>query len=161
MFNSQKLAVFVDVQNMFYSARNIHYGRLDYEKLLRAVVMERKLTRAIAYLVETPDIDQSGFKSFIGSIGWEVKSKALKVRPDGSTKGDWDMGIAIDAISIAPKVDTIVLVSGDGDFVDLINHLKAVGVRVEVHSFKESTAEELINAATAHYPIERRMLLDR
>ncbi len=161
IFRNQRLAVFADVQNMFYSARNYYYAKLDFGKLLSAIVRERQLIRAIAYVVETKEIDQSGFKSVIEYIGWEVKSKKLKSRPDGSTKGDWDMGIAIDAISISTRVDTIVLVTGDGDFTALVNHLKASGVRVEVHSFPKNTATELIEAATAYYPIDERLLLKK
>ncbi|MFA0822435.1 MAG: NYN domain-containing protein [Methanomethylovorans sp.] len=161
IFKSQRLAVFADVQNMFYSARNYYEKKLDFGKLLSAVVRERQLIRAVAYVVETKEIDQSGFKSVIEHIGWEVKTKQLKSRPDGSTKGDWDMGIAIDAISISTKVDTVVLVTGDGDFTALVNHLKAAGVRVEVHAFPKNTAVELIDAATAYYPIDERLLLKK
>lgn len=159
LFKCQRLAVFADVQNIFYSAKNYYFSKLDFSKLLSAVLRDRELIRAIAYVVETKEIDQSGFKSVIEYIGWEVKSKKLKSRPDGSTKGDWDMGIAIDAISIANKVDTIVLVTGDGDFTALIYHLRACGVRVEIHSFPKNTAVELMDAATAYYPIDERLLL--
>ncbi|MDK2833198.1 MAG: hypothetical protein PWP14_1661 [Methanolobus sp.] len=158
-YKNQRVAVFADVQNMFYSARSNYYdSRLDYEKLLVAVLKGRPLVRAIAYLVETEEVDQSGFKYLLKSIGWEVRTKQLKVRPDGSTKGDWDMGIAIDAISISSKVDTVALVSGDGDFTALVSHLKASGVRVEVYSFERNTASELINSATEYYPIDESFL---
>lgn len=159
IFESQRIAVFADVQNMFYSAKNVHSdSRVDYEKLLATVLKDRQLVRAIVYLVETEEVDQSGFKYNLRNFGWEVRSKQLKVRPDGSTKGDWDMGIAIDAIAISEKVDTVVLVSGDGDFTALVNHLKACGVRVEVHSFEWNTAAELIGAATEYYPIDEKIL---
>jgi len=157
--NNQRVAIFVDVQNMFYTAKNKYNAKLDFEKLLDTVVMERQLIRAIAYIVQTRDIDQSGFINFLDSIGYEVKSKILKQRPDGSAKGDWDMGLAIDAISLAHKVDVITLVSGDGDFTDLVFHLKAQGVRVEVHSFLASTADELIKAATEHYQLDENLLM--
>lgn len=159
IFESQRTAVFADVQNMFYSAKNIHSdSRVDYEKLLVTVLKSRPLVRAIAYLVETEDVDQSGFKYQLRNFGWEVRSKQLKIRPDGSTKGDWDMGIAIDAIAISEKVDTVVLISGDGDFTALVEHLKACGVRVEVHSFERNTAAELIASATEYYPIDESIL---
>ncbi len=162
IFRSQRLAVFADVQNMFYSARNNYSdSRLDYEKLLATVLKGRQLVRAIAYLVETEDIDQSGFKYHLRNFGWELRTKQLKIRPDGSTKGDWDMGIAIDAIAISEKVDTVVIVSGDGDFTALVNHLKACGVRVEVHSFERNTAAELISSATEYYPIDESILLKK
>ncbi len=159
IFKFQRIAVFADVQNMFYSAKNIHYdSRVDYDKLLSTVLKGRQLVRAIAYLVETEDVDQSGFKYQLRNFGWEVRSKQLKIRPDGSTKGDWDMGIAIDAIAISEKVDTIVLVSGDGDFTALVNHLKACGIRVEIHSFERNTAAELIASATEYYQIDENIL---
>ncbi|HPG32150.1 MAG TPA: NYN domain-containing protein [bacterium] len=155
----QRVAVLVDVQNMFYSAKNKYNAKLDFEKLLDTVVLGRKLIRAIAYIVQTRDIDQSGFINLLKNKGFEVKSKILKQRADGSAKGDWDMGLAIDAISIAHKVDAIALVSGDGDFTDLVNHLKASGVRVEVHSFMTSTAEELINSATEYFALDENLLM--
>ncbi len=92
------------------------------------------------------------------SLGVEIKSKKLKVRPDGSAKGDWDMGLAIDAINIAPKVDAIALVTGDGDFVALVEKLKAMGVRVEVYSFPSSTAEELRLSADYYYALDAEVL---
>ena len=159
IFKNQRVAVLADVQNMFYSAKNIyHDSRLDYDKLLATVLGGRQLVRAIAYLVETEEVDQSGFKYLLKTLGWETRTKQLKIRPDGSTKGDWDMGIAIDAISMAPKVDTLALVSGDGDFTALVNHLKASGVRVEVYSFERNTAAELINSATEYYPMDESIL---
>ncbi len=158
-FSDQRVAIFADGQNIFYSARNNYSDRrLDYEKLLSSVLNGRPLVRAIAYIVETEDVDQSGFKYLLKSIGWEVRTKQLKIRPDGSTKGDWDMGIAIDAISISNKVDTVALVSGDGDFTALVNHLRASGVRVEVYSFERNTASELINSATEYYPMDESYL---
>ncbi|WP_406660974.1 NYN domain-containing protein [Methanolobus sp. ZRKC3] len=156
--SDQRIAVFADVQNMFYAARNIYDDWLDYYKLLNTAINGRKLIRAIAYVVETDGVDQSGFKHILETAGWEIRTKQLKIRPDGSTKGDWDMGIAIDAISIAHKVDTVVLVSGDGDFTALVDHLKASGVRVEVTSFERNTALELINSATSYYPLNESVL---
>ena len=91
--------------------------------------------------------------------GYEIKSKALRTRADGSSKGDWDMGIAIDVISLADKLDIIVLVSGDGDFTDLVYHLKSNGVLIELISFSRSTNEDLITAVDYHLPIEKDLLL--
>jgi len=105
-------------------------------------------------IVETEDIDQTAFKNMMTGAGYEVKTKQLRLRADGSAKGDWDMGIAIDAIAVGTKVDTICLVSGDGDFEALVEHLKASGVRVEVYSFRGSTADDLINRI-AHGPPPR------
>ena len=159
LLKNQRITIFVDVQNMFYSAKNIYHAKLDFGKLLENIIKDRQLIRAIAYIVQTPEIDQTAFINILRHIGFEVKSKTLKQRPDGSAKGDWDMGLAIDAISIAAKVDVIALASGDGDFTDLVYHLKAHGVRVEVHSFLRSTAEELINTATEHYQLDENILM--
>ncbi|MBN2083071.1 NYN domain-containing protein [bacterium] len=155
----QRLAVYVDVQNMFYSAKALYQRKLNFESLLRKVVTGRELVRAIAYIVQAPDVDQSGFINFLHQIGFEVKSKELKVRPDGSAKGDWDMGIAIDTLSMSDRIDVMALVSGDGDFCELVRHLKAKGLRCEVYAFPESTAEELRYTATEYIPLDSEVLL--
>lgn len=154
----QRLGIFVDVQNMFYSAKALHQSKIDYSKLLQEIVVGRDLVRAIAYIVQKPEVDQSSFTDALSRLGYEIKSKDLRLRPDGTAKGDWDMGIAIDSIAVASKVDTIVLVTGDGDFVPLVEMLKASGCRVEVVSFRKSTAVELIEASTFYTAIEESML---
>lgn len=154
----QRVAVFVDVQNMFYSAKALHQSKIDYSKLLQEIIGDRKLIRAIAYVVKKSDVDQSSFTDALERLGYEIKSKDLRLRPDGTAKGDWDMGIAIDTIAIAPKLDTVVLVSGDGDFAPLLEMLKAHGCRVEVVSFRKSTSVELIEAATKYTAIEESLL---
>ena len=126
--SEQRVGVFVDVQNMFYSAKALHQSKIDYSKLLQEIVGSRNLIRAIAYVVQKPEVDQSSFTDALERLGYEIKSKDLRLRPDGTAKGDWDMGIAIDTIAIAPKLDTVVLVSGDGDFVPLVEMLKAHGL---------------------------------
>ena len=155
----QRVALFVDVQNMFYSAKHQYDAKLNFQKLLEAACRGRALVRAIAYVVQSPEVDQSKFLTMLKQTGYEVKSKELRVRPDGSCKGDWDMGLAIDAISMADKMDAVVLVSGDGDFVALVDLLKARGVKVEVFGFPHSTAEELRSAATEYYEIGPELLL--
>lgn len=155
----QRLGVFVDVQNMFYSAKALYQRKMDFEALLKKIVGGRELVRAVTYIVQSREVDQSGFINFLHQIGYEVKSKELKVRPDGSAKGDWDMGIAIDSISMAERVDVVALVSGDGDFCDLVRHLKARGVRCEVYAFPGSTAEELRFTATEYIPLDSDVLL--
>lgn len=159
MLQNQRIGVFVDVQNMFYAARNQHEGRLNYGKLLPWVVGDRQLVRAVAYLIRSPEVDQTKFMDMLRRQRFEVRVKDLRVRPDGSTKGDWDLGIAIDTLSLADRLDVVCLVTGDGVFVDLVHMLKALGVRVEVYSFRPSTAEELVEAATAFVEIEPGMLI--
>jgi len=145
--DDQRVAVLVDVQNMYYSAKNLYDTKVNYSKLLRAAVAKRQLTRAFAYVIKADTPDESNFFEALRKIGFEVKIKELKEFYGGQKKGDWDMGMAIDAIKIADKNDAVVLVTGDGDFESLVNHLKANGVRVEVMSFGKSTARELREAA--------------
>jgi len=155
----QRVGVFVDVQNMFYSAKHIKNAKLNFSKLMEKAVRGRQLIRAICYVVENPDIDQSNFTDMLANNGYEIKRKSLRTRSDGSSKGDWDMGIAIDAIRMADKLDIVVLVSGDGDFTDLVYHLKSRGVFVEVISFVASSNEDLLSSVDFHIPIEDDMLI--
>jgi uncharacterized LabA/DUF88 family protein len=155
----QRLAVFVDVQNMFYSAKGVYQRKMDFSRLLDKIVEGRELLRAIAYIVQTPEVDQTAFIGLLHQSGYEVKSKELKKRPDGSAKGDWDMGIAIDSIAIAERVDVVALVSGDGDFCDLVRHLKARGIRCEVYAFPQSLSEDLRFTATEFIPLDSEVLL--
>lgn len=157
---NQRVATFVDVQNMYYSAKYQYNGKLDFERLMDKTRRNRQLIRAIAYLVQSEDIDQSRFQEALYDLGYEVKNKQLRTRPDGSAKGDWDMGIAIDAVAIGPKVDVVCIVSGDGDFVDLVEMLKGDGIRVEVFSFPSSTAEELKESATEYFVMDQDYLLN-
>lgn len=154
----QRVAVFVDVQNMFYSAKALYQKKIDFDQLLKKIANGRELIRAIAYIVQSKDVDQRGFIGFLHQTGYEVKSKELKVRADGSAKGNWDMGIAIDTISMADRMDVIAIVSGDGDFSDLVRHLKAKGARCEVYAFPGSTADELRYTATEFIPLDSDVL---
>jgi len=157
----QRVGVFVDVQNMFYSAKHLYNAKLDFTKLMQKAVRGRQLIRAICYVVETPDIDQTNFREMLKKNGYEIKTKSPRFRSDGSAKADWDMGIAIDAISLCDKLDIMVLVSGDGDFIDLVNHLKGRGTLVEAISFPKSTNEDLIKAVDIHIPIEKELLITK
>jgi len=156
----QRIGIFIDVQNMFYSAKLLHQSKVDYGRLLREITGTRQLVRAIAYIVQKPDVNQTGFHEALSRFGYELKIKELKVRPDsdgrgGTTaKGSWDIGLTIDALMMAPKLDTVILVTGDGDFVPLVDALKVHGCRVEVVSFERSTAGELIRAADQYIPIQ-------
>ena len=158
ILQNQRLGIFVDVQNLFYSARSLHHSKINFEKLLQIILKGRKLVRAIAYIVQRADDSQNAFIDVLQRLGYEVRSKELRVRADGTAKGDWDMGIAIDSMSLVNKLDTVALVSGDGDFVPLVEMLKANGCRVEVYSFRESTAADLVEAATSYTAIEGNLL---
>ncbi|MGC9032447.1 MAG: NYN domain-containing protein [Candidatus Woesearchaeota archaeon] len=144
----QRVAVFVDVQNMYYSAKNLYKAKINFRELLREAVRNRKLVRAIAYVIKADIKEEDVFFETLGKIGFEVKMKELQVFYGGAKKGDWDVGIAIDAIELAPKIDVIVLVSGDGDFIPLVEHLKrALGCRVEIIAFGRSCSSKLAEAA--------------
>ena len=153
------VGVFVDMQNIYYGAKNTLRRKVDFKNLLQVAVRGRRLYRAIAYLVDLERVNQDGFIHVLRSIGYEVKLKEPKKFYNWDRveyKADWDMGIAIDAIAMAEngKVDVVVLMSGDGDFVDLINFLKAKGIKVEVISFKSITAKELIQSANEYIDLE-------
>jgi len=154
----QRVAIFVDVQNMFYSAKTLYQSKIDYRKLLDEIVRGRKLVRAIAYVVQKADVDQSGFLEALRRSGYEVKEKELTIREDGSSKGDWKVEIALDAVTLEPKLDCVVLVSGDGDFVPLIELLAARGCRTEVVSFDKSTSNDLQRACDQFISIEQNVL---
>lgn len=156
----QRVGVFVDVQNMFYAAKHLYGSKLNFGKLLEYIARERKMVRAITYIVQTPENDQSNFLAMLHSNNYEVRSKELKLRPDGSAKGDWDMGLALDALAMSDRLDVVAIVSGDGDFVDLVNFLKARGVRVEVYSFAYSTSEELRQVATEYYQMGPELVMN-
>ncbi|MFQ6040252.1 MAG: NYN domain-containing protein, partial [Candidatus Poribacteria bacterium] len=136
----QRVGVFVDVQNMFYAAKDRYNARLDYLKLLDMIVGDRTVIAAIAYVVQMPEVDQTAFISFLEHNGYHVKSKELRMRLDGSAKGDWDMGIAIDIISMLNDLDVVILASGDGDFCALVEMVKEKGCRVEIVAFPHNTS---------------------
>jgi len=154
----ERVGVFVDVQNMYYAARQLK-GKLDFDALLQAAVRDRRLIRATAYVVETKEIDQSGFIALLEQRAIEVRRKTLKIRADGSMKGDWDMEMALDILDAAPRLDVVVLVTGDGDFTSLVSRVKGMGPRVEVIGFPRSTAKSLIEAADRYQPLDRKFMI--
>jgi uncharacterized LabA/DUF88 family protein/DNA-binding protein H-NS len=154
----ERVGVFIDVQNMDYSARQLK-GKLDFDALLQASVLDRRLIQASAYVVESKEIDQSGFIAMLQQRAIEVRRKTLKVRVDGSMKGDWDMEMALDILDMAPKLDVVVLVSGDGDFTSLVRRVKTMGPKVEVVAFPRNTAKSLLEAADRFHPLDRRAMI--
>ena len=139
---AQRVGVFVDVQNMFYSAKYMYNAKVNFKAVIDAAVKGRVLVRAIAYVVRSEETDREKFFDALTTIGYEVKGKELQVFAGGAKKGDWDVGIAMDAIELAPRLDTVVLVSGDGDFKPLLQHLRrAQGCRVEVVAFGRSASK--------------------
>ncbi|EHK01953.1 hypothetical protein HRED_02026 [Candidatus Haloredivivus sp. G17] len=143
----QRVGVFVDVQNMYYSAKNLYDSKVDFKKVLDAAVMNRNLIRASAYVIKADTPDEENFFEALRKIGYEVKIKELKEFYGGQKKGDWDLGMTVDMVQQAKKLDTVILVTGDGDFAVLVDHLRAMGTRVEVMSFGSSSAKEIREAA--------------
>ena len=140
---NQRIGVFVDVQNMYYSAKHLYKSKVDFKIILKEAIADRKLIRAIAYVIRADVKDENTFYDALSEMGFEVKSKELQVFYGGAKKGDWDVGIAMDVMRLAPKLDTIVLVSGDGDFSDLLEHAKSLGCRTEVVAFGKTTSYKL------------------
>lgn len=146
--SDQRIAVLVDVANLYYSARVLYGKKVNYRNVLEAATGGRKLIRAIAYGIKTSEATEEKFFEALEKSGYEVKTKDLQIFPDGSKKGDWDVGIAVDAIKMASKVDVVVLLSGDGDYVSLVEYIQnTYGCRVEVVAFAESASAKLIDVA--------------
>jgi uncharacterized LabA/DUF88 family protein len=154
--SAQRVGIFVDAQNLYHSAKSIYdpEAMVDYRTMLEMAVDGRSLVRAIVYVIDIEGVDQRGFFEVLHRLGFEIRSKPARLLPDGSRKADWDMGIAMDTIALADKLDVTVLVSGDGDFVDLVRFLQARGVRVEVMAFRETTATMLKEAADVFRPLD-------
>jgi uncharacterized LabA/DUF88 family protein len=147
-FSDQRVGVLVDIQNLYYSARVLYSKKVNFKAVLDAGTNERKLIRALAYGIKTTEGMEEKFFEALTKSGYDVMTKDLQIFPDGSRKGDWDVGIAIDAIKMAAKVDVIVLVSGDGDYVHLVEYLQnTFGCRVEVIAFAESASAKLLEKA--------------
>jgi len=146
-YKDQRIGVFIDVQNMYYSARQLYKGKVNFNTVLKEAIAGRQLIRAIAYVIKADVKDENTFYDALSEMGFEVKSKDLQVFYGGAKKGDWDIGIAMDVMRLAPKLDTVVLVSGDGDFSDLLEHSKSLGCRVEVVSFGKTTSHKLKEVA--------------
>lgn len=140
---NQRIGVFVDVQNMYYSAKQLYSSKVNFRTILKDAIAERELVRAIAYVIKADVKDENTFYDALEEMGFEVRSKDLQVFYSGAKKGDWDVGIAMDVMRLAPKLDTVVLVSGDGDFSDLLEHAKSLGCRIEVVAFGKTTSHRL------------------
>jgi uncharacterized protein (TIGR00288 family) len=160
-FPQQRVGVFVDIQNMYYSARALYSKKVNFKNVLEAAVAGRQLVRAIAYGITTEEAHEGEFHEALAGQGFEVKTKPLQSFIGGQKKGDWDVGIATDILRLEPKIDVAVLVCGDGDFVPLVEFAKEKGLRVEVMSFRESTSKALVEAADSFFDLssDRRTFL--
>lgn len=140
----QRIAVFIDVQNLYYSAKALYGAKVNFDEVVRTATAGRKLVRAIAYTVKAEMPEEQSFFDALEKLGIEVKVKELQTFVSGQQKADWDVGIAVDILKMAPRLDAVVLCSGDGDFQILLHHAKAEGCRAEVISFGKSTSGKLI-----------------
>jgi len=143
----QRVGVFIDTQNLYHSARNLYQARVNFGAVLKDAVAGRKLVRAVAYVITTEAGDEKNFFEALTKLGIETKTKDLQIFAGGTKKADWDVGLAVDAIKMAPRLDCVVIGSGDGDFVPLVEYLQTIGVQVEVVAFGKSTSGKLREAA--------------
>lgn len=147
---AQRVGVFIDTQNLYHSAKNLYKTRVNFANVLKEAVAGRNLVRSIAYVITTESGEEKAFFEALTKMGIEAKTKDLQIFYGGAKKADWDVGLAIDAIKLAPKVDTIVIASGDGDFIPLVEYLQTnSGCQVEVMAFGKSTSGKLKEAADA------------
>jgi uncharacterized LabA/DUF88 family protein len=144
----QRVGVFVDVANMYHSAKNLYTAKVNFKEVLKTAIAGRKLIRAIAYVVRSESDEEKSFFDALDKQGFEVKSKDLQIYIGGAKKADWDVGIAIDAVKLADRLDSVVLVSGDGDYRPLVTYLQEnKGCQVEVIAFGKTTSSKLAEIA--------------
>jgi len=142
----QRVGVFIDTQNLYHSAKNLYKAKVNFGNVVREAVGNRVLIRAIAYVASTEGGEEQAFFEALNKLQIETKTKDLQIFSGGAKKADWDVGIAVDAIKMAPKLDVVVLASGDGDFIPLVDHLKSLGCQVETIAFGRSTSGRLKEA---------------
>jgi len=145
--HEQRVGIFIDTQNMYHSARDLFGARVNFGRLVEEVVSDRRLVRAVAYVIRTATGEEKPFFDALKHAGIETREKDLQIFMGGGKKADWDVGLVIDAIRIAPLLDVVIIVSGDGDFVPLVEYLKYHGLQVEVAAFRGTTATKLVEAA--------------
>ena len=157
-YGYQRVAILIDEANIYITGVSLYNGsKVDFGKIFEKL-NQRQIIRTIIYCIETPELENSLFFKEVNALNFEVKKKLLKVYPNGRKKADWDIGITIDAVSLAEKVDVIVLISGDGDYEPLVHYLKSKGVRVELMGFPEMTSRDLVRSVDKFIPITQGML---
>lgn len=150
----QRVGVFVDAQNMYHSAKNLYKAKLNFKKVLEHAVGDRRLIRAFIYVIRTESGEEKAFVEALEKGGYEIKEKDLQVFAGGMKKADWDVGMAMDAVILADKIDVAVLVTGDGDFVPLVEYLRiSQGLKVEAISFGRSTSAKLKEAVDLFFDL--------
>lgn len=143
---NQRVGIFIDTANLYHSAKNLYGSKVNFGQVVKDGLAGRLLTRAVAYVISTEGGDEKSFFDALGKMGIETKTKNLQIFSGGAKKADWDVGIAIDAIKLAPKLDAVILVTGDGDYVPLVEYLKMQGCQVEAISFGKSSSSKLIES---------------
>ncbi len=143
----QRVAVFVDVQNMYYSAKNLYQAKVDFGAVLNEAVAGRKLVRAFAYVIKADVGAEAEFFEALSKRGYEVREKGLQTFYDGSKKGDWDVGLCMDIVRMLQKIDVVVLASGDGDYAEMLEYAQSQGVRTEIIAFGKSASSKLFDTA--------------
>lgn len=151
----QRVGVLIDVQNLYHSARNLYQGRANFREILKLAVSNRSLIRVFAYVVRTKTGEEKPFFDALIKLGIETRVKDLQEFYGGMKKADWDVGLVIDAVRIAPSVDTLVIASGDGDFISLVEYLKNQGKRVEIIAFGKSASSRLKEVADEFIDLEK------
>lgn len=152
---NQRVGVFIDVQNMYYSAKNLYNARVSFGHIVETAVAGRQLVRAIAYVVRAGVPEEQAFFDALIKLGIETKEREVQTFMGGAKKADWDVGMVVDAIRLSPKLDVIVLVSGDGDFIPLVEYLQNMGVQTEVIAFRETASSKLVEEADDFIDISR------
>lgn len=139
----QRVAVIIDTQNLYHSAKNLYKAKVNFANVLKAALGDRKLIRAVAYVVNTESGEEQPFFEALEKVGIEIKTKDLQIFFGGAKKADWDVGMAVDAIKMAHKVDAVVLATGDGDFIPCVEYVKSLGAQVEAITFGRSASSGL------------------
>lgn len=156
----KKIAIFADVQNIYYTSRQAYAKQFNYRKLWQKISQQGNIVCAYAYAIDRGDNQQQKFQEVLKNLGFEVKLKPYIQRSDGSAKGDWDVGITIDVMDVAPDVDTVILLTGDGDFAILLDKVKQrFNVSTEAYGVPQLTAKALIDACSVFNPIGQDLLL--
>src|SRR3989338_3434333 len=151
----QRVGMFIDTQNLYHSARNLYGARVNFGAILKEVVAGRQLIRAIAYVITTESGEEKNFLDALKKAGIETTAKPLQIFYGGAKKADWDVGMAIDAIKTAPKLDTVIVASGDGDFIPLVEYLQMnEGCQVEIVAFGKSASGRLKEAADDFFDLD-------
>lgn len=145
---NQRVGIFIDTQNLYHSAKNLYGAKVNFGQVVKDGLAGRQPIRVVAYVITTESGEEKGFFDALEKVGIETKTKNLQIFAGGSKKADWDVGLAVDAIKLAPKLDTVILITGDGDFVPLVEYLQInEGCQVEVVSFGKSSSSKLIEAS--------------